>query len=233
MHSMGLFKYETHAHTSEVSKCAAINGQDIARFYKDKGYTGIFITDHFLNGNTRVSPELPWSDRIEWCCSGYENAYTEGKKIGLDVFFGWEYSYKGNDFLTYGLDKAWLLNHSDLLSLSLVDYCDLVHNDGGFIIHAHPFRQADYIDMIRLLPDKVDAVEVINACRTDFENMQAEQYANNHNLLKVAGSDNHWGRIKKYSGIQLGKKLKDVHDMIQAIKNNEITLFTENGSSNI
>ena len=227
---MQVFKYETHAHTLEVSKCAAISGQDIARFYKDKGYTGIFITDHFLNGNTRVTPDLSWNERIEWYCSGFENASAEGEKIGIDVFFGWEYTYRGSDFLTYGLDKAWLLNHPDLLSLSLIEYCDLVHHDGGFIVHAHPFRQADYIDMIRLLPHKVDAVEVINACRTDFENRQAEEYANNHNLLKIAGSDNHRGRIGKYSGIQLNRRLEDVNDMIRAIKKGEASIFTEQES---
>lgn len=88
------------------------------------------------------------------------------------------------------------VDHPDLLSLSLTDYCDLVHRDGGFIIHAHPFRQADYINMIRLLPHKVDAVEVINVFNTDFENKQAEEYANNYDLYKIAGSDNHHGRIK-------------------------------------
>lgn len=224
---MQVFKYETHAHTSEVSKCASISGKDLARFYKEKGYAGIFVTDHFLNGNTKVSPELPWKERIEWYCSGFENAYAEGQRIGLDVFFGWEYTYKGTDFLTYGLDKEWLLNHPDLLSLSLIEYFDLVRKDGGFIVHAHPFRQADYIDMIRLLPHKVDAVEVINAYRTDFENRQAEDYANNYNLLKFAGSDNHKGSIDKYSGIQLSRRLKDVNDMILAVKNGEVSIFTE------
>ncbi len=224
---MHLFKYETHVHTVEVSKCASISGQDITRFYKDKGYAGIFITDHFLNGNTRVSPELSWNERIEWYCSGFENAYAEGQRIGIDVFFGWEYTYKGTDFLTYGLDKAWLLNHPDLLSLSLVEYCDLVRREGGFIVHAHPFRQADYIDMIRLLPDKVDAVEIMNAGRTDFENRQAEEYANNHKLLKTAGSDNHRGRMSKYYGIQLARRLEDVNDMIRVLKSGEAAIFTE------
>lgn len=224
---MNLYKYETHAHTSEVSKCASISSQDIVRFYKNKGYTGLFITDHFLNGNTLVSQDLPWDKKIEWYCSGFEKAYEEGQKIGIDVFFGWEYTYKGSDFLTYGLDKAWLLNHPDLLSHSLIEYCDLVHHDGGFIVHAHPFRQAVYIDMIRLLPDKVDAVEVNNACRTDFENRQAMEYANNHNLIKFAGSDNHSGLIGKYSGIQLNRRVKNVNDMIQAIKNGEASVFIE------
>ena len=42
------YKYETHLHTSEVSKCAYNTGAEMVRAYKKAGYTGIFVTDHFL-----------------------------------------------------------------------------------------------------------------------------------------------------------------------------------------
>jgi len=213
------YKYETHTHTSEVSKCSKITAEELVRFYKICGFSGICITDHFLNGNTIVPHELQWAERIELFCLGYEKAYTEGKRVGIEVYFGWEYSYLGTDFLTYGLGKKWLLDHPDLLSLSVNEYCDLVHESGGFIVHAHPFCEADYISMIRLFPRKVDAIEVLNACRSDFQNKCADEYADNYNLLKVAGSDNHKGRLDRLCGIQLKKRLKCVNDMINAIKN--------------
>ena len=222
---MSPFRYETHCHTSKVSKCSKITAVELVQFYKMCGYSGICITDHFLNGNTTVSNELSWDERIERFCQGYENAYAEGKKIGIDVFFGWEYSYKGTDFLTYGLNKQWLLEHPHLLSLTLNEYCDLVHANDGFIVHAHPFREADYIDMIRLLPRKVDAVEVLNACRLDSENKYAQQYADNYNLLTVAGSDNHVGPLDRLYGIKSSKRLKSIVDIINAIKCGETEIF--------
>lgn len=221
-----MYRYETHAHTAEVSKCANIPAVELVRFYKSLGYSGICITDHFLNGNTTVPRELPWKERVELYCIGYEKAYAEGVRIGLNVFFGWEYSYLGSDFLTYGLDREWLLKHPDLLDLSVNEYCDLARREGGFIVHAHPFREDYYIDMIRLLPRHVDAVEVNNACRKDFENRLADEYADNYQLLKTAGSDNHRGKIPRYSGIQLGRRLQDVEDMIKAVKCREIEIFT-------
>ena len=42
-----------------------------------------------MNGNTTVPEDLPWAED-ELFCLGYEKAYEEGRKIGLDVFFGWE-----------------------------------------------------------------------------------------------------------------------------------------------
>ena len=45
--------YETHLHTSEGSACGHAKAVDIVHAYKDAGYTGIIITDHFFYGNTR------------------------------------------------------------------------------------------------------------------------------------------------------------------------------------
>ncbi len=60
---MSLFKYETHTHTSEVSKCSRITAVELVRFYKRCGFSGICITDHFLNGNTLVPKQLPWAEK--------------------------------------------------------------------------------------------------------------------------------------------------------------------------
>ena len=40
-----------------------------------------------LNGNTTVPKDPPWEIKVELFCRGFENAYEEGRKIGLDVFF--------------------------------------------------------------------------------------------------------------------------------------------------
>lgn len=47
-----MYKYETHCHTSEASGCGMSTGAEMAQKYKDEGYDGIFITDHFFNGNS-------------------------------------------------------------------------------------------------------------------------------------------------------------------------------------
>ncbi len=223
---MQLYKYETHAHTSEVSLCGKISAVDLVRFYKEKGYSGLCVTDHFVTGNTTVSKKLPWEQRIELFCKGFEIANEEGKRIGIDVFFGWEHSFRGTDFLTYGLDMEWLLKRPELAEMDLNAYSDIVRANGGFIAHAHPFREAGYIDMIRLLPRKVDAVEVDNSCRTDFENDMADQYADNYRLLKMAGSDNHHGPLKRLAGIQTPQPLKNVNEMVNSIINGTATMFS-------
>ena len=220
-----MYKYETHVHTSEVSACANATGAAQARFYKSLGYTGIIITDHFFNGNSSIPRELPWTEKVKRFCLGYENAKKSGEEIGLDVFFGWEYSYKGSDFLTYGLDKQWLMENPIVMDMDLNSYCDFVRDQGGIVIHAHPFREASYISMIRLIPRKCDGVEIVNSNRTELENRMAAIYAENYDLLPFAGSDNHTAAQDKLNGIALQKKITDSHEFVQLIKNKKYRLF--------
>ncbi len=224
---MQTYRYETHTHTAEVSRCAQISAVDLVRTYKDLGFTGMWITDHFLNGNTTVPRGLPWEEQIALFCSGYRKAYAEGQRIGISVYFGWEYSFRGTDLLTYVLEPLWLVLNPEVMKLHINQYCDLVHEHGGLIVHAHPFREADYIDMIRLLPRKVDAVEVINTCRTDFENALADQYADNYRLLKFAGSDNHVGLLECFGGLELERQVNNDQELIAAVRSGEARVFTQ------
>ena len=116
------YKYETHLHTSETSRCASSSGAGHVRYFKSLGYTGVFVTDHFLNGNTTVPHDAPWPERVALFCHGYDVAAKEGAKLGLDVFFAWEYSCGWAHFLTYGLGKDWLLGNPAFLKWDLLTY---------------------------------------------------------------------------------------------------------------
>ena len=220
-----LYKYETHAHTMEVSKCARISGVDLARYYKSIGYTGLIVTDHYFNGNTTVPADLSWEERTAAFRKGYEEAKAEGDRIGLDVFFAWEYSWGGNDFLIYGLDAEWILANPDQLTWKPREYMQKVREAGALVIHAHPFRQAGYIEAIRLIPGDVDGVETINAARLDEDNRRADWYADSYGLLKSAGSDNHSGKCKRMAGVYLPERITCMADFVRLLKNGEAELF--------
>lgn len=222
-----MYMYEMHCHTSECSKCAAASAAEQVDFYKSLGFSGLVISDHFLNGNTVIDRSLSWNEKIELFTIGYQNAKKRGAEVGLDVFFAWENSYKGTDFLTYGLDKQWLLSHPDCDKISVSEYCDIVHKSGGFVVQAHPFREARYIEMIRLLPRKVDAVETVNAKRTDFENRMADNYAENYSLTKFCGSDNHNPALQeRVAALQLAIKANSIQEIINEVRLNRHNILT-------
>ncbi len=222
------YRYEPHMHTAECSRCARATAAEQVRFYKDMGYDGICITDHFLGGNTTVPAELSWRRKIDMFCRGWELAAEEGEKVGLKVFFAWEYADKGKgtDFLTYGLDKAWLLENEGIVEMSVNAYLDFVRREGAFVAHAHPFREDFYIPFIQLMPRQVDAVETINANRKDQENERAAWYAQSYGLPAIAGSDNHTaGGQKRLCGIETDAPVEDMAGFTALLRSGNYRLF--------
>ena len=113
-----MYYYETHMHTSPVSQCGAVSVEDALKAYKKEGYSGVFMTDHFIDGNLNLEARsLPYDERIAYYFSAYEEGIRVGREIGLDVFLGIEMSYGGTDFLVYGIDKEWCLAHKDMHKL--------------------------------------------------------------------------------------------------------------------
>lgn len=213
-----MYKYDTHVHTAEASGCATASGAEQARRYKELGYDGIIITDHFFNGNSAIHNYYDWYDRVRQFCKGYENAKSEGDKIGLKVFFGIEYSYFGTDLLTYGIDKDWLYQNDNIMDVSVYEYIKRVHDAGGIIVHAHPFREASYINEVKLMPKWVDGVEVYNAGNYDEKfNERAKWYAEQYNLPITAGTDNHHLTAEIISGICTEQPLESIEDYIDAV----------------
>ncbi len=214
--------YETHCHTSQGSACGRMTGEELARFYKDAGYDGVIVTDHFFNGNCAVDPSLPWKKKCELYCAGYRDARRVGDEIGLTVMFGIEYSYFGTDLLIYGLDEDWLKAHPEIMDMYVKDFMRFVYENGGLIVHAHPFRKASYIDTIRLYPYDVDAVEVYNAGNDPKADERANWYADSYGLVKVAGSDRHGVYSEERCAVVFDEKLESIEDYMRLVRADKI-----------
>lgn len=222
-----MYRYETHLHTSPVSKCAKADVRESLEFYKSIGYDGVFITNHFIDGNCNHDPDASYKEQINFYFSDYEKAAELSSQIGIKVFCGVEMTYKGTDFLIYGLAKQWYLEHPEIVEMKKSDELTFLAENGALVIQAHPFREARYIDHIRLFPRHVFGVEIINGCRSDFENNMAKNYAGNYELYGFAGSDNHSaGRQPKLAGMCSDTPIADETDFINRVKSGKMEIFT-------
>lgn len=222
-----MYKYETHLHTYPVSKCGKASVKETVEFYKSLGYDGIFITNHFLDGNVNIDRNLPYEEKIDFYFSDYEEGVKIGKELGLKVFLGVELAYKGTDFLVYGLSKEWFLQHPEILDMKKSDELKLMMDSGALVIHAHPYREASYIDHIRLFPRCVNGVETLNASRKKEENEMAELYRKHYGLLDFAGSDNHAaGKATHLAGMQSETEIISEEDFVNKVKNGELKIFS-------
>lgn len=218
---MPSFIYETHMHTCQASACGKSPGKDYIQKYIDAGFSGIMITDHFFRGNCKIDRHLPWRQRIELFCRGYEDALEAGYKFNFPVFFGWEEYYEGDEYLIYGVDKQWMLEHPEMEHWSRAEQYRQVHAAGGCVVQAHPFRERDYIQTVHLSTRCVDAVEGVNSANSPEANALAVRYAKMLGLPITGGSDNHCAdtmQFDRLSGVVFETPLHTVHDYVQAIR---------------
>ena len=229
-----MYRYETHLHTYPVSQCAGVDAVKSLEIYKEMGYDGVFVTNHFLDGNINLEVRgLPYEEQIEFYFSDYEKAKAASEEIGIKVFCGVEITYKGTDFLIYGLDKEWFLAHPEIMDMKKSYELTFFMEQGALVIQAHPYREAGYIDHIRLFPRCVHGVEVLNASQPDEVNQMAELYAEHYGLIRFAGSDNHRGATKPvFAGMESDTPILDELDFVRRVKAGEMRVFRKENPHN-
>ncbi len=219
------FLYETHMHTYEGSACGNCHGEDMAKCYFEHGYTGIIITDHNWGGNTRPDRALNFEKWVDAFFEGYDRAKEWGDKNGLQVFCGWEAGYGGPEFLIYGPSPEDLKAHPELWTATIPEQLKIIHNLGGMVIQAHPYREAYYITNLRTYPEYCDGLEALNAshshdgkARSPKErfNKKAFELAAKYNLPITAGSDQH-NTTALMGGMAFKTKLTDIRDFCDRV----------------
>ena len=224
-----MFLYETHLHTFPASACATALSYAQVRAYKDRGYAGIIVTDHFINGNSSCPSGLTWEEKMTFLVRGYEDAKVEGDLCGLDVFFGFEFCVGDIEFLTYGLTPALLYQTPGLDRMGIKEFSAFVRRAGGYLAQAHPYRKAPWIAKSEPVdPRLIDGMEVFNAGDLGADsNKKAEKFARLHNIPMQTGTDSHHEQLTFVSGIGLKKRAESIEDVIKAIKNREVELIKD------
>ena len=157
--------FDLHVHTV-YSSCSRLDPRDILTHAKERGLSGVCITDHH---SMQAAQEI-----------------QEGvQENGLCVIFGMEYSTSAGDFLIFGpfgeIEPGFtapnLLRH--------------VHTRGGAAIAAHPFRTARPVSEEVLRDGSCHIVECLNGRNSAYENRRTEDWFRRYSLIGCGGSDAH------------------------------------------
>ena len=220
-----MYKYETHLHTSPASKCAFSDTKETLGFYKNIGYDGVCVANHFyLSAVARG--EVTYEQMINAFFDDVENSKKIGKEVGIKVFGGLEMTDIDADFLVYGVEREFFLTNSDFVKISLEEKLTRIKEAGGLIIHAHPFRRMSKKRAVRIFPYWVEGVEVYNTNRVGQSIKFASAYAQSYGLLEFAGSDNHGGAIHPVlGGMESTAPIADEFDFIAKFRAGELHPF--------
>lgn len=152
------FKTDLHVHTKPVSRCAEIDVETTVAYYKERGFDGIVLTNHF----SRIAfPEGKSREEwVEYYLSDYRHAKALGDKCGLSVILGMEIRFpeNANDYLVYGIDETDIPLAYDMIDGSYEQFYREFKNEKNVIVQAHPFRCGMVLQNLEIL----DGIEVYN-----------------------------------------------------------------------
>ena len=208
------FKTELHAHTTPASGCSEITPEHLIEVYKEKGYTSIALTNHFI-----VDDADP-HEKITKYLDDYYKTIEIGKKEGINIILGSEirFSENYNDYLIYGIIPDDHYDINALLDKGIDNFYKEYKNDKNIILQAHPFRNG--IELAN--PESIDGIEAFNLhpghnSRVGF----AAQYARKHNFLITCGTDYHHFGHEGLCGILTKEPITDSHQLAQVLKNKD------------
>jgi predicted metal-dependent phosphoesterase TrpH len=217
-----MYRYETHCHSSQCSRCGRSTSQELVRAYFEAGYTGLVLTDHFIHGNTAVDRNLPWKEQMQCYYDAYLDACKAAEGLDFDVIFGIEHAYgDGKEVLIYGIDLPFLLSNPDIPELTLDELVARVHAYGGIVVQAHPYRDRSYVNMsVEPRADIVDGIEVYNVYNKPGEDKKALALSAQKDYILTCGGDIHTAADPNIgaAGILLPRRVHDEKEFVAALK---------------
>ncbi len=173
--------FDIHVHTRKYSGCSFINHEDIIKQAVEARLDGIAITEHGMR----------WPDEE------FEELLHSAEARGIVLINGQEIYTQNSDgdtegdFLVFGLKKSLTGSYSALR------LADIVHEEGGIIIAAHPYKlsrggRSRYYgagDLIYRL--SLDAIELCHPDHGDLATEKVRRAMEELGIPGTGGSDAH------------------------------------------
>ncbi len=217
------YKYELHAHTNAVSRCAGITPEALIEEYKKAGYSGIVITEHYspmtFNPNEFFNKKKAMNHYLE----GYRKA-KQCETEDFTVLLGMELRFYAtvNDYLVYGITEEMLYSLPFLLKTYIKRASRFLRDMGCLFFQAHPFRKM----ITRANPKYLDGVEVFNGKASEEANENSLKWAEEiKTKIKISGSDCHRESGVGKGGIITTQPIKSNEDLLRILNTGEFRLI--------
>ncbi|MBE6771876.1 MAG: PHP domain-containing protein [Ruminococcaceae bacterium] len=223
---MKKYLFDTHIHTKEASSCSRVWAADIVKRYKELGYDGLCITDHF-SASQFARHGSTYEEQVQTYLSGYRAA-KEFEDENFHIILGMELRFleNENDYLVYGFDEEFVLNNDLTQYNNPEEFRPVIEANNLIMFQAHPFR----IGMAVINPELLDGVEVYNGHGDhNSSNDVAYKWAEKYNLRKLSGSDFHGNTSMEPGGVYFDEYLTDSKQVAKALREGkyELKIFTK------
>lgn len=221
------YKYELHCHTGAVSRCGVIEPERAVECYKEKGYSGMVLTEHYSVLTFLDRHVLTPQKDTDFYLSSYYRA-LEAAGDDFTVLLGMEIRFygNGNDYLVYGVTPDFLKSYGNLMSYHPRRFYEICKKHNMVFVQAHPFRPYIY----RTNPKYLDGCEIYNAKNNASGiNQKAEKWAEKNNMkIRTGGSDLHREtQMDNISGIITEQKITNNDELVAVLRSGNYEIIRQ------
>lgn len=224
------FKTELHCHNN-FSGCSNVSPADMVEKYVEAGYSTVVVTNHFNYGY--MNREGSYRELVKNAFAAVERS-REAADGRMNIIAGMELSLKCmlNDFLLYGVTEEFFLDvGEELFDMRPWQVRDKIHEVGGVIIQAHPFRFGQVV----VNPAEVDGIEVFNGHSGQYSHNEiakmwalawADKYKKDGRFILTSGSDHHDDCHRATGGIITEEEIRTNEELLAVLKSGNYERIT-------
>ena len=221
---------DIHAHASEISRCCKANSYEVLTAAREAGIDGIALTNHYAKKYIKDGDPAGFAKRY---VEAYYNTKKLGEEMGMPVFFGIEVSVEYQKFvhmLVYGVDTDFILKNPEIYDYSLQKLYETVHESGGVLVQAHPFRGEDLLQDVRFLDALEANSHILYPEGHKFELLSKIAY--DAGIIITSGGDYHADTPRSHCGMYLPDTVTDGISLGEYIKNtNSVELLIQDSDA--
>jgi hypothetical protein len=186
----------------------------------------VVITNHFNKREFDCYKGDNKKEKLDFYFSLFDEVYELGKKNGMKVFLGAEISAQdGVEYVMYGFDRSLFYDNKYLFEMTQEELFRLGEKNGCFFYQSHPFR--DRV-MHRGDPNYLHGAESFNGhFHHRSHNHLADAWCNEHNLIKLSGTDFHKPDQPITAGILVPDNIETEKQLVECLFKQNFTLYCD------
>jgi len=213
---------DMHGHTSGISRCCRADAQSVLRDARAAGIDGIVLSNHY--DTNHVGKDTPAVFAEKYIAEYYRTAKIAAE-MGMRLYFAVEvtaHRYNNAHILLYGVEPEFVRKYPEIYNFTLEEMAKPVHELGGLVVQAHPFRGGGQVLDTGIL----DAVE-INChplyAETHCERLQ--EIAHEAGIFVTCGGDYHADTYRAVCGTYFPDDVTCWADLIAHLReSNEVKM---------
>ncbi len=214
---------DMHTHSKGISRCCQRTYEQNVDYAKECGIDALILTNHYDRGYLKYYENI--EDLVAHYHQEYQNAKVYGESVGIKVYYGVAITAPklstspAVHLLAYGVDDRFLTDHPYIFDYTLEKIYETIHEYGGILVQAHPFRCED-----RLVETKyLDGIEI--SCHPKYyttSQAKVKKVAKEKGLIITCGADYHGDTpYRPKCGLVVDELPNDINGIVKILTSKE------------